>query len=527
MKKYLICAALTAAVLSLAAAGTVAMAAAENEGVKTAAAETAGAEKTALPAIGIKSMYMYDQDEQEPYTTYGTGTIQTIALDPGEDAGLSALAAALDEDGKARRMELKNRFDEYCAGCRQELADAGNERKYEVSLNTRILPRRFDDKMFSFLEEYTDYSGGAHGYHCYTGYNYDPATGKKLALSDLVKNDAELKGILVEELLTKYGEDTFGGRSELEDAISGYGFSEGAHELKWVGSADGLLCVFNPYDVAAYAAGVLTVNIGFDKFPDLFTGDYSAGKEAYVEGMMEWIGEEIDPDHDGATTNLTAWKELDDNGFGASLTVKKGEESCTENVTVFEMQPLLVHTADGKTWLYIDVLQENDWHSIEVFDVNGDCPVHVGSIPAGMPHRWDDEDGISTTEFPSNPDCFVLTSRLNVLGTYSGEKHYAVGEDGMAVPMEDYYKVTGNMVIKTARELPALEVDADTHEAGAKTTVPAGEELKIAFTNGEDYADLMRADGSLVRVQLDGAEWPHQINGEDEASYFETLFYAG
>ena len=514
MRRHIFCAALAAAVLSAAAVGTVTM---------------AEAETTAPSSVELKTEYLYDQEEQEPYTTYGTGQIQTIALQAGDDDGeLAALSSALEEAGSARRAELKGRFDEYCNDCREFLAEGNSEWKYEVSLSTKILPRRFDDKMFSFLEYYSDYSGGAHGYHCYTGYNFDPATGEKIKLADLVKEDSVLKGILIEELLAKYPEDTFGERALLEESISGYGFSEDAYELNWVGTADGLLFIFNPYDIAAYAAGVISVNIRFDKYPDLFTGDYASDEKAYVTGMMEWGGEEIDTAHDGNTAEISAWVSMDENGTGSSITVQKGEESClAENLTAFEMMPLIVRTADGKSYLYLETLQENDWRNLEVFDITPDCPVYVGSIPASLPRYWDDEEQVSVTEIPANPDDMVLQSRIDVLSSYSGEKQYTIGEDGMAVPVEDYYTVANPMTIKTVRELPAQAVNPETHEAGEQISVPVGEELKICFTDGEGYADLMRADGSLVRVQFDKSEWPHTIAGEDESSYFEMLYYAG
>ena len=51
-------------------------------------------------------------------------------------------------------------------------------------------------------------------------------------------------------------------------------FTENYDNLTWVIDRDGVTFIFAPSDIAAYAAGTLEAKISFDKYPDLFTGNY-------------------------------------------------------------------------------------------------------------------------------------------------------------------------------------------------------------------------------------------------------------
>ena len=108
------------------------------------------------------------------------------------------------------------------------------------------------------------------------------------------------------------------------------------------------------------------------------------------------------------------------------------------------------------------------------------------------------------------------------------EKQYAVMPGGMAEPLDEFFTVPYAMPVTTVKELPAEALDPGTLQpTGLSVMVPAGEELTIFRTNAVDFADMSRPDGSCVRVSLDSAGWPRTIAGEDEAAYFEMLYYAG
>ena len=49
----------------------------------------------------------------------------------------------------------------------------------------------------------------------------------------------------------------------------------------------------------------------------------------------------------------------------------------------------------------------------------------------------------------------------------------------------------------------------------------------ITRTDGDSFVDVRRGDGSTVRILIDTNVWPRTIEGEDEKSFFETLYYAG
>ena len=63
---------------------------------------------------------------------------------------------------------------------------------------------RADSRIVSLLSVYNGYTGGAHGYEGFSGVNIDPASGKTLALSDVVTDSAAFTALVKEELLRLY-----------------------------------------------------------------------------------------------------------------------------------------------------------------------------------------------------------------------------------------------------------------------------------------------------------------------------------
>ena len=213
----------------------------------------AGAEGSSPDALIVKKTYLRDYDEGT-WETYGTGTFQTAGLSAEDEAAFPGLAAAIRQDSDALREELTALYEESCADAR--VARSEYEHEYEAAVETKILARRSDAQVVSFLVyEYT-YMGGAHGYYFYTGYNYGTSTGEKLSLEQIVADPALFVQVIGEKVEEKYpGHVDY----SLGDPLDNYTFSGGTYEYNYCLDPDGVLIIFNPYEIAAYASGVLTV----------------------------------------------------------------------------------------------------------------------------------------------------------------------------------------------------------------------------------------------------------------------------
>ncbi|MCK8479143.1 DUF3298 and DUF4163 domain-containing protein [Flavihalobacter algicola] len=107
------------------------------------------------------------------------------------------------------------------------------------------------------INSYLD-TGGAHGNTNVRFFNFNPQTGTVLNMKDLISNQEGLSKIIERELLKniKNGtenqptEDVFFGKDfQLPESI---GFSD-----------EGLIVLYNPYEIAAYAQGIIEFTIPF------------------------------------------------------------------------------------------------------------------------------------------------------------------------------------------------------------------------------------------------------------------------
>ena len=141
-------------------------------------------------------------------------------------------------------------------------------------------PVRADEKVFSFFTENYSFYGGAHGTTSFTGYNYDPETGKEISFSDVIRDTDDLPEIIFDELtdqnadLKDYFDELPSDKENLTNSIPGR-LENNADGLSWALDYDGIIFNFEDYAMGSYAIGSQTVKIGFSDYPEIFTDSYT------------------------------------------------------------------------------------------------------------------------------------------------------------------------------------------------------------------------------------------------------------
>lgn len=122
----------------------------------------------------------------------------------------------------------------------------------------------YDNHYISFLqEEYVYYSGAAHGLPYWVSFTFDLETGEKLLLSDICTNsEEEIKEIVAryfKELIDKAPEDFWPDAVEaVRETIT--------LESDFCLTEEGIVFYYEPYALAAYAAGFQQVTIPYEEF---------------------------------------------------------------------------------------------------------------------------------------------------------------------------------------------------------------------------------------------------------------------
>ena len=126
----------------------------------------------------------------------------------------------------------------------------------EYSYIAELSIARNDEKYLSITKYVYENTMGAHGNYTLTGYTYDVESGKELTLNDFINNKEELRTYLID--WTTDHKNDYGFFDEVSVTIND--FIDGEYELQYYIN-DNLVIVFQPYDIAPYAAGLIEIAV--------------------------------------------------------------------------------------------------------------------------------------------------------------------------------------------------------------------------------------------------------------------------
>lgn len=466
--------------------------------------------------------YSYDGDWKDQKTLFSSKVAQIKLMDDSHEKLQDALKAlnqsALDDQ--------KSVIDENKEYAEQEYAS--NPDMVEYTFDRDILVARSDETVLSMAVMEGSYLGGAHPFGMTTGRTYDTQTGKELSLKDVVSDYDGIYEYVKKQLEENYDQSMF--FEDYQDTLQKMFYDESGDygTVQWTISQTGLSIYFNQYDLAPYVAGSQQVDISFKEQPQLFQSKYVVEKESYSKVIRENSSCFADVNGDGKEEEISYSVARDEYGFGGAITVTcDGQTFDTAEVDkdasdaygaygAYASEGYVLHTSDGRTYLYLQHLDDNDYRYVNVFRLDQGRPSYVGY--EGM--AWYNTQIL-------DPDSFMLYTRLDVLGTYYGMKRYHVDEAGLPASDDEAYVINESSMIRSTRDLAVTILEKNGSETEA--TVLSGTGYTIFRTDGASYADAHLNDGRDCRIQIkEGSRgWGWDIDGVSEEECFEWLPYAG
>ncbi|MCR4908027.1 MAG: RsiV family protein [Lachnospiraceae bacterium] len=512
----------------------------EEEEETDTAPETAG-----VPCLEawIKSVYETTDDGG---TILLKGSYEVPVLTEKSAEEFPELAAALLDAAKTNRSTFRGDIEDEISAAKEQLSEVpesfGDGMFY--SDNTKVLPQRVDGKVTSFFYSFSNYTGGAHGMYGQRGETYDTKTGEALALTDILTDTDGFDGIVRGELLEAYGEDFFG---DLDEALSSYDpgltdYSDGGESgeasfaYNWALSPEGLVLYFGPYSLASYAQGAQTVCLSYDKYPELFEEKYLPGESDPFMLRFDFTIEGIDVDGDGKSDSLTIDSKYSDDYSvieGIDLMVNETESEAFKDVDIWpdsEKYGYYLKTRDGKQYVYVILQRESDYEEVLVFELKDGKARPVDSQWFSRGIRIDEDDDGYFERLLTNPDRMSFATKFDFLSSFTAERNYSVGEDGMPVSGEDYYTLVTDAApepLKAKTELDAKVLDDDGAETGEETVIKKGDEFNVIGTDGKSLLDVKLTDGTKLRLSITSVEYPCEINGIVDSDCVEQVWYAG
>ena len=513
------------------------------------------------PALGLTTDvdYHYDDDLSAVVNRMETQL-------PGADAetreNYPELAAALDRFRENAVSIAREGFEERESMLSEIMEDGGGN--YELYGDMRTLIRRADAQAVSVVNAWTEYAGGVHESYGYAVSNFDTSTGAEITLESLLTPEGAitLNSRLEEELDAVYP-DLAPGYMVADYLTDDYTFSL---------EPDGVTFWFNPYEIASFADGLLTVKLYFDRDADILNDTYKGADESWFVELGDSVPYRYAAS-DGSFHTAEAWAvrnpEYPDwfDGFGLefdgptdsdrwigrpselpleeTLRASEGRNIVLNNTGFFSFEVYYAHIPAGD-YAVINLSMEDDSREIIVYRADGTLVQTMDMTGPGYftyPEPPEDADEIDWENYDSyrltltNPENTPLNTRSDLFGTWNPGGNYRLTGNGFQLQGELLYGSGFTLTLKQDLTVTRQEPDEWTLATDTQITIPAGTQVDTVAVNPEQTAAYFRVPNPspltgddkefIFALSYDNDEWPRTVNGVDENELFDGLMYAG
>lgn len=465
----------------------------------------------------------WDESTNETRVSY---SMQGLAI---INEGYEKLQNVLDNQAKEEYLAFEEDYNENCEFFKENADTAYDE---NWTSTNEITVTRTDSQVLSFYEQLYTYLGGAHPDSARLGYNYDAQTGEELSLKEYVANYEELYDLVIEYLENNFTEED-GLFEDYKDTVYKDFFEQQTDEygitykVNWYVEKNALHVCFNEYEIGPHSLGTIDIPFYVDDYEDVL-GELNFEKTAsYAKKFYTYQNILVDLDNDGELETVEVETEdINPGEDGIYLKVNVTDDGNTSTCTEEEWYELdqlyLIKNSVGKYYLYADIKEYNDYHTLAIFDLNGSEPKFVDNADG----LW--ENNIIDTEN------FYLSTRDDVLGTYENTCLYYVGEDGLPCRKDDktvilsyaFDKFFEDGFHREAYNYVTLKMDI----SGENENILSGTEWQPVEVINNEKVILVSPNGKKIELKLEPdteAGWGYLINGISQDELFDGIFYAG
>ena len=351
------------------------------------------------------------------------------------------------------------------------------------------------------------------------GENFDPVTGKKLLITDVVKDMPELIRLLDEKLIEKYGEEAF--YDSPKELMEGYS----PEYFYWTMSYQGLSVYFHAMDIGAYGINQHMITLWFDEYPELFAEQYMVQPEYdYVISVPANAEIAIDlKAGDGVKDMLRLWNESEDL-YSKLVFQINGQDYYSEEIYLISDSSYylscLKNGEEEKYYIYAQLGYEL-FNQLQVYELTDKGVIYQGGLEQTyVPGEWDSETESYFMDVFNNPSEFELYSRTDWVGVVTGVRTYqADWENPVPKALTDDYDISNEWYTLTLKRAMEFEILPD----GNIEEFPAGTTFQYLRTDNETYVDLLMEDGRECRVYTENWDGEAGIQGYSPDLCFDGL----
>lgn len=350
------------------------------------------------------------------------------------------------------------------------------------------------------------------------GITFDPATGERLFLTDLVKDWEGLGRALKEAAQAQYGELLSETAEEEIDHMLLYG----GRNASWTADPQGLTFYMSPGTIAPAEQGILPVLVFTKGNESLYAESVKNVPKAYA--VFPVIGTSLyyDLNEDGAADRILLSHDLTRYAMKGKMTVSVNGNAAGDGILHNSADAVLLHTADGRNYLYTEFTQAEDDRKIHVYDLNEETPSVAGGKSLGFATEENAAYG-RQRRLATNPDRILLDAHINLMSTYEARQYCTIGEDGLPVPDREDYEIHTQHTLTTKKFFTADVLDPKKREVTGQTNIATGTVLTFDRTDGGSYVDFKLPDERIIRLYPSGYS---RFNGDlDAEEYLSNIWF--
>ena len=439
-----------------------------------------------------------------------------LRLDSEDSVKYPALSNALNSINSSFIQNGQTVYSQLCAAAQQSyLADSENIIGYQRSTSV-VLPR-CDSRAVSILYRSAVSSGGDTTDVSYSCSNRVTATGRQLDIRDVVTDLPALRNIIEAELPAKYPDVEF---YDLINALNRY--MADPTQFVWTVDYQGITLYFNPYELADASAGVLSVSLRYESYPEILVQDYAEVPGAYSVPLVDGQCLNFDLDLNGASDRISVYDTYNEKlGYSDVLTISINGNETTTKTGLRGYECYVIHAGLGRNYLLINGENLSDYGYVNVFRIDRTGASFVGGLYDTSLQCAGRSGYCEGKPILTDPESFMLGSKCTLIREQPGVKTYHIGADGMPISDEGYFLLDPTVVVTSKNEISTVSIDPATGSGNqGAVKIPAKTEFYFWRTDAVSCVDMKTSTGVCCRLFVNKGNTQF-VNGTNVNDIFE------
>lgn len=394
-------------------------------------------------------------------------------------------------------------------------ADSENFAAYRRSSSV-VLPRA-DSTAVSMLFSSALSDGGGSDIS-YSSVNCDTLTGRELDIRRVVKNMPRLRELIETQLPQKYPKVEF---TDLMGSLNRY--MDDPTQFVWTLDYEGITLWFNPYELAGAEAGLLSLSLRYDNYPDLLEQNFSDVPPAFSVPLVDGYCPNFDLDLNGASDEIRVTANYNEAlGYADMLKISVNGNEISTKTGLKSYECYVIHAGLGRDYLFINGENLSDYGYINVFRLSRTGASFVGGLYDTSLQSAGFSGHCLGKPLLTDPERFYLGSKCPLLREQIGIKRYRIGSEGMPESADKYFLLNSSEVLNSRRELSTVSIDPHTGSGNQSAVkIPAGTQYYFWRTDGTSFVDMMTSDGVYCRLFVTNGN-SRRVNGIEISELFDS-----